>query len=367
MSDLALLSERRGQTPRAVQIQFDEQALYLSGANGFSARIPFWKLFQDGEGPTRHIRRIDRRGWELRLSGGAHRELFDLIGKRPLASAARPVQRLGGLKVAVAMIVILVTIGDAIPSRWTSKLIPEVAQRRMVDGYVGSTARLRCNRQGGEEAAKKILARLDPAIGDDVEIIALSSGTVLVTSLPGRKLLIMRGALGDVDAEALAALLAHELSHIRHGDTIAAMVRYEGFLGAMAAIIQGHDRRDAFMEFSGEEEERADREANAMMQRARITMKPAARMFAEMRTDEYFARSQRDFHFGMPNRAQAWERAAQAEPRILPALLRPDEADNLFNFCWPGRIKTYPTLPPEALKPTLPPGTMKLNNADKQP
>jgi hypothetical protein len=351
-----------------VQLWYDDEALHLSGANGFAESIHFWKLFRSLDGSTLVIRRLDRPGWELRLPGGGHADLKQLVGEKPLARVAGPLARFGGLKIAAGLVVMALTLWESAPARWTAGLLPRWAQDRMVDGYIQANARLRCNREGGEAAARKILTRLDPDIGASVEIVTLNVSNVMVTSLPGNRLLIMRGALGDIDYEALAALLAHELSHLRHDDATAAMVRYEGNSGTLKAILQGEDRREAFLQFSGPEEERADREAIAMMSRAGITMKPAAAMFHTMTIDQYFAPRQRDFHFGMAGRAKAWLRAASSEPPILRSVLTRDEADNLFNYCWPGRIKSYPASSPPAANSEMPfePGTMQLGS-DKHP
>ena len=363
MNDLALLTEKGGGTPRTVQLSFDNHTLFLSGANGFADSVPFWRLVRRASGAVQHIRRLDRPGWELKLASGAHQELFGRIGTRPFAG--RLIMRLGGLKVAIGGVVIAFTLAEAIPARWLAAWVPEWAEERMVQGFLDGSAYQRCKREGGEEAAKKIVTRLDPARAKDVELIILNDGPLMVSALPRNKLVITRGALGDVDAEALAAMLAHNLAHLNHGDAKVAMVRYEGVLGTIAAIIAGPDRREAPTEFSGEEEVRADREAMVMMQRARVSMKPAARMFDDMRTDQFFGQAYRNFHFGMAGRERAWRTAAAAEPTRLPPLLTQDDGDNLFNACWPGRMKSYggrivPPDPPPA-------GQFKLRAPDKQP
>lgn len=365
MSYVALLVTNSGQTPRAVQISLEGNFLNVSGAHGSEA-VPIWKLFRSSSGTTLQIRRVDRPGWELRLSG-KHPELAEYIGEKPLARGAEIVGRLGKLKIAIGLLLLIPTLWQALPARWIAKMLPGWAQERMVGGYISGNARRRCTREGGEEAMRKILVRLDRDIGKKVEIVTLNFGNVMVTALPANKVMIMRGALGDIDAEALAALLAHEIAHLRHGDATTAMVRYEGKAGTLKAIMQGEDRKEAYLEFSGPEEERADREAIAMMQLAGITLKPAAAMFKQMTTDEFFAPRQRDFHFGMAGRARAWTAAAAQEPADLKPLLTQNEADDLFNSCWPGLIRSYPSLLPENLRPPLPAGTMTLNSSDKQP
>jgi len=364
MNDLALLTEKGGGTPRTVQLSFDDHTLFLIGANGFADAVPFWRLVRRASGSVQHIRRLDRPGWELKLTSGAHQELFGRIGTWPVAGTL--IARLGGLKIAVGGLVIAFTIAEAIPATWLAAWVPEWAQERMVEGFIDGSAHQRCKREGGEEAGRKIVARLDPARARDVELVIVNDGPMMVSALPPNRLVITRGALADVDIEALAAMLAHNLAHLNHGDAKIAMVRYEGALGTIAAIIAGPDRHAAPARFSGQEEDRADRDAIAMMRRARVSMKPAAQMFEDMRTDQFFGQAYRNFHFGVAGRDRAWRAAAAAEPAQLAPLLTREESDSLFNVCWPGRIKSYDrgfVLP----IPAQPAGQFELRSSDKQP
>jgi hypothetical protein len=160
----------------------------------------------------------------------------------------------------------------------------------------------------------------------------------------------------EIDPLALPALLAHELSHIRHADPMAAAIRQNGYLGMWASIIEGTGK-SLELKFSGLEERRADLEAMAMLRRAGIPLRPAAMMFEEMRRSKaqngFFGYDQRDFHFGIDDRAQRWALAAANDPSRLVPILSEIETDNLYNFCWAGPLSPAQRQAPSS---TLAPG-----------
>lgn len=343
MSSQAILVSGKVAQPRPVQIIVEETSLILLGANGFSEQVAWWRLFRTGDGGSTHrLRRVDRRNWELRVVAGADHALLAHVKSGLLGRVVRPFHRLQTLKIVGSVFVLAMMFSESIPARWLSSRFSISAQERLVVGYIGSHARIRCNHPGGEQAVRAILTRLDPELGPAVEIVGLNTGGFMVTALPANKIMIFRDALTAVEANAVAALLAHELSHLRHGDATEAMVRHEGNIGALMAVFEGEDRNDAYLKFSGPEEERADREALTMMRRARIPMTRAADMFEEMRLADYrnkgFAAEQRNFHFGMNDRARQWRQAALLQGSNLQPVLAGDSADDLYNFCWVGRV-----------------------------
>jgi hypothetical protein len=268
------------------------------------------------------------------------------VGRRPLQRLTHPFHRLHAFKILLGLLVVIGTVVEHTPSEWTAKLIPEAAQRRLIEPIIAQRAPGRCSHEGGEAAVRKLLVRLDPEIGTKVEIDAFNDSDFLVASAPSRKLFILRYSLTEVNVDALAALLAHELSHIRHGDPTVATVRYRGFLSTWAAILEASANYEMIMNFSGLEERRADLEAMQMMRRAGIPLRPAAEMFERMRVSKaqggHFAESQRDFHFGLDARSQRWAVAARSDPPTFAPVLTKDEADAIFNYCWQGRILPLP-------------------------
>lgn len=343
MSDLAILIEGTNRHPRAVRIAAGERELLIDKADGTSASVAWWRLFRiEDHGTTHRFRRVDAPRWELNVTSGSDRAMLAHIGHRRLTRAIGLLHRFHGLKVIAGSIVIAVTVATHLPADWSSRFLPESAERRLVDAVLGQHATRLCHRGGGEAALRKLLVRLDPRTAATVELVAIDRPSFTVASLPGRKIVLLRYAMTELDTDTLAALLAHELSHIRHDDPATAAVRHNGFLGTWAAILQGEDRKELILQYSAEEESRADLEAMEMMRSADISIGPAADHFEQMRiaraAGSNYAAEQRDFHFGLPNRAVRWNAAARAQSEVARSVLTQDEMDAIFNFCWPGQI-----------------------------
>ena len=153
-----------------------------------------------------------------------------------------------------------------------------------------------------------------------------------------------------LDADALAGVLAHELAHLRRDDPTAAMVRYIGNLGIFSALLSSPERRSIYERFSGEEEKLADEDAIAMMKRAHVRIAPVAAFVEQMRMSKlqgtYLGNVQGEVHFGMADRSRRYAAAAASDPAGLQPVLTGAAADNLFNYCWVGKV-----LPVKAQKP----------------
>ncbi|WP_407826567.1 M48 family metalloprotease [Sphingomonas sp.] len=277
---------------------------------------------------------------------GADQDLLAHIGRRPLYRILHPLRRLEAFKIVAGLLVISVTVAQHMPAEWMGGLVPAWAEQRLVDGVVAQDAPARCSHPGGERAVRTLLLRLDPQLGKKVDIVALRNGGFAVTSTPGQHIFMLRGAMSEIASGALPALLAHELSHIRHGDPTVAIIRENGFLKTWATILDGNERPTLQMRFSGLEERRADLEAMQMMRNAGVPLKPASEMFEQMRISKeqggFFGYDQRDFHFGIDARAQRWAAAARSDPTESRPILTPNEEDALYNFCWTGPIAPLP-------------------------
>lgn len=345
MTQFAILMTGSPLQPRTVRLAEGVDHLTLIGGDGLETQIPWWRLFRiSDEGTTHRFARLDKRDWELRVTSGADQQLLARIGKRPLARIIYALRRLHFFKAVFGTIVLFAAIAQHFPAEWTASAISPGIQHRLVDAVVAQNAANRCSHDGGEEALRGLLARLDPDLGPSVDVVGFNEGGFVVTATPGNKLIVTRGALQQADAETVAALLAHQLSHLRHGDPIIAMVRHEGALGMWGAILEGRPSDGVNMSYSGIEERRADMEAMAMLRRARISIAPAARFFEEIRVsraqNSFVAYEYRDFHFGIDSAAKRWAAAAAAQLREDGAgfALDRDSSDALFNFCWPGAI-----------------------------
>lgn len=298
---------------------------------------------------------------------GADQDLLAHIGGRPVHRLLHPLRRLESLKVIAGVLILSLTVAQHAPPDFLASWVPDWAQKRLVDGIVADDAPLRCSHEGGEAVIRKLLVRLDPTLGAKVDIVAIRQGGFVVSAAPGGHIFMYRSSMTEVGANALPALLAHELSHIRHGDPMTAVMRQNGFLETWAAVLAGGDSRILQMKFSGLEERRADLEAMQMMRNAGIPLKPAAEMFEQVRRSKeqggFFGYDQRDFHFGIDARAQRWAAAARGEPSESRQILMPYEEDALFNFCWTGPVAPLPQGARRAPERSVPPGAGVLGNA----
>lgn len=347
MSGYAILIAGPDTGPRAVRLDAEKDHLALHGAEGTVEQVPWWRLYRlSDHSSTHHFRRLDKRHWELRVISGGDRALLAHVGRRPLHRFIHPFRRLESLKVLIGLTVLAVTLAQHAPVNWQASLIPEFAQRRLVDAAVAEAAPRRCARPDGEAAIRKLLVRLDPELGPKVDVVAVKDGGFIVTSTPGDKLWLERSSMAEVDAAALPALLGHELSHIRHGDPINALLRENGLLNSWGQILEADGHRKLTLQFSGLEERRADLEAMQMMRRSGMPLQPAADMFEKMRVSAaqngFYGYDQREFHFGVHARSQRWAVAAQSDPPNPAPVLTKSEEDALYNYCWAGPIRAAP-------------------------
>lgn len=301
---------------------------------------------EPGEGSIHRFGRLGKPGWELSVLAGGDQSLLAHVRPRPLVRLLRPIHRLHLFKAAAGMLFLAATVFEQLPAAFIASALPPSANHRLVAGYIDDQAKMRCDHPGGERAVRAILTRLDPQLGPTVGIVANRLGGILVTALPDNNIFIAHDSLSQIDGDALSGLLAHELAHLNHHDAMAAVIRTEGNLGIFGAIINGPDRRHINLRFSGEEERIADEEALAMMKRAHIRLAPAAAMFEQMRMSElqgtFFGEAERNMHFGMADRSRRWAAAAAADPPGLEPVLSGDAADDLFNFCWVGKVPPGP-------------------------
>lgn len=346
MSGYAILVSGRSAPPTVVRIAETEAGLEIKSA-GATQVVQWWRLYRTEDDQSTHFfRRLDDRNWELRVTSGADRQLLAHIGRRPVHRVIHVIRRFEGLKVAVGLFVLAITLGQHAPAEWTAGFVPEWAQKRLMDGIVAQNAPNRCGHQGGEAAVRKLIDQLEPQLGPKIDIVALNDGAFINTAAPDNHIVMFQSNMNEIDSAALPALLAHQIAHIEHGDAIKAVVRRNGLLGTWGMVMDQGAAGSLQMEFSGLEEQRADLEAMQMMRRAGMPLKPAAEMFEKMRISKeqgsFFGYDERDFHYGIDRRSQRWAAAAASDPPGAFAALTPAEQDALFNFCWRGPIIETP-------------------------
>ena len=143
--------------------------------------------------------------------------------------------------------------------------------------------------------AEEVAARLCAAAGEtqDVQIIVHAEDRLNAYALPGRIIVLNAAALSLPEGE-LAALLAHELGHIVHGDPVAIILRSPRAMSALSGVRAGADGRyDAraaknvlraisYGALTQNEERRADEFAAALLPKAGFSCRDARALLARM-------------------------------------------------------------------------------------
>ncbi len=158
------------------------------------------------------------------------------------------------------------------------------------------------NTRAAEIAIAPLVTQLQDAAapGFEVSIVFVREDTPNAMALPGGQVLVTQGLLRTMeDPEALAAVLAHEIGHVKARDGMVALYRNAG-LGILLELITGGSGvaqqvvliggQLAELRFTRAQEERADRAAIAIMRTADLDPAALARAFEALkafkRTDD---------------------------------------------------------------------------------
>jgi len=154
-----------------------------------------------------------------------------------------------------------------------------------------------CSGPAGQRALDSLVARLRQAGGIDrqVRIAVLDDPTVNAVTLPGGRIVVMRGLIDKVDDGAeLAAVIAHEMGHVAHRDPTTLLLRRMG-LGMVAAALGWNDTLGSAaglaqsvlaLSYNRRAEAAADAAAQEYLSRAGLRADGLGRFFARMETLE---------------------------------------------------------------------------------
>lgn len=135
---------------------------------------------------------------------------------------------------AAASIALMIFYGIPFAADRLAPVVPASFETRLgqaVDPQVqmltGGTV---CNGAEGQAALAALVAKLDiPGSGLPVDAKVLSIDAVNAITLPGGKIYIFDGLLQKAeDPDEVAGILAHEIGHVRHRDSLRAMIQTGG-------------------------------------------------------------------------------------------------------------------------------------------
>lgn len=129
---------------------------------------------------------------------------------------------------------------NALPG-WIAAAIPVSWERKLGDPMAAAmtAASPRCEGMEGQAALNRLVERLRAAgkIAIPVDLSVLNDGMVNAFTLPGGRVLVMRGLIDEAaDGAVLAGVIAHELGHVSHRDSATMLVREMGFQLLLASL-----------------------------------------------------------------------------------------------------------------------------------
>jgi Zn-dependent protease with chaperone function len=136
---------------------------------------------------------------------------------------------------ATVSIVLMVLFGIPLLADRLTPLMPQALERRLGDVAEGQVkavfAGKVCDNAAGLAAFAKLMAALRGAAGLDTSIdaVVVSSPVANAFALPGGKVFLLKGLLVKADdADEIAGVLAHELGHVRHRDSMRELIASGG-------------------------------------------------------------------------------------------------------------------------------------------
>jgi beta-barrel assembly-enhancing protease len=177
-----------------------------------------------------------------------------------------------------------------LPAAWENRLGDLVETRLQRDHRV-------CTAQAGQVALEALVDRLRIAggIARKVRIEVLDDPMVNAVTLPGGRVVVMRGLIDKVqDGGELAGVIAHELGHVAHRDPTTLLLRQMG-LGLIAGSLGWNDsfanaggiaQQLLTMSYSRRAEAAADASGEAFLSGAGLRADGLGRFFAQLETIE---------------------------------------------------------------------------------
>jgi len=279
-------------------------------------------------------------GWRLGFAGKPPQEF--LVHLALPGRYGRWIDKVG-LWRAVAVLVLLA--GAAIyvavkTPEWIAPHVPVSWENAMGDAMVGDLGGRLCE----TPASKAALEKLSRELAGDTPLRQVAIANVPMVNavtLPGGRILIFKELIEKAQSpDELAGVLAHEIGHVRHRDTVTGLVRQLGLsvvLGGATGNAGSALNSLLAMSYSRDAERAADAYSIAALRRADVSPVPTARFFEKLgggKGGEQAERAQSWFasHPVSADRKAAFEKALVKGETYKPAL-SPAEWAALRNAC----------------------------------
>lgn len=279
-------------------------------------------------------------GWRLGFTGPPP-EAF-AIHLPLVARYGRWVDRLGLWRaMAIFGVIAAATIFVILRApQWIAPWIPQSWENRLGDTMVGDFGGRLCE----TPASKAALEKLRRQLGEDVPIRQIGIANIKMVNavaLPGGHIIIFNDLISEAKSpDELAGVLAHEIGHVRHRDTLTALVRQLGLsvvLGGVDGQVGGAVNSLLSLSYSRDAERAADQYSIEALRGADISPLPTAAFFAKLGKLSGSASIERSTswmasHPVSSERQKAFERSAKKGHRYKPSLTAA-EWQALTNAC----------------------------------
>ena len=197
------------------------------------------------------------------------------------------IDRVGLGKAAIAftgLAAVVLFVGLKTPA-WLAPFVPMSWEQKLGDAMVGDFGGRFCRTDAGQDALWKLVGKLES--GEDSPSVEVANiAMVNAVALPGGRIILFQGLIDKAkSADEVAGVLGHEMGHVRHRDTMQALIRQLGLsvlLGGFNGDVGGYVNGALAMSYSRDAESQADEASIAALKRANISPSDTASFFDRM-------------------------------------------------------------------------------------
>jgi len=265
----------------------------------------------------------------------------DIPGRRGVAAI------IGWSLAATVSIIAVVLFGLPLAADRLAPLVPAAFERRLGDVADAQVKKLFgakvCDNAAGEKAFVKLVTAIRESAGLDTSVQSgvLSSSIPNAFALPGGKVYLFNGLLAKAEnADEIAGVLAHELGHLKHRDSMRGLIR-DGSTSFLIGLLFGDITGSSALIFgsrtlvtsshSREAETNADGFAIDVMHRLGRPAKPTGELLLRVTGKEGKGLSIISTHPLSEDRLTRMSREDQSASG--PPLLTPEEWRSLKSIC----------------------------------
>lgn len=271
-------------------------------------------------------------GWRLIFDGppppafAAHLPLPQRYG--------RWVDRIGLARAAIAFTLIAAAVVALVLTapRWIAPLVPRSVENRLGDAMVGDLGGRFCRTPAGNAALNRLTAELGGAEAGVRSVEVANIPMVNAVTLPGGRIVMFEGLLAQAKSpDEAAGVLAHEIGHVRHRDTMAALIRQLGLsvvLGGADGNVAGLLGGVLSLGYGRDAERAADGYAIAALANQSIAPDATAAFFDRLGEGKAGERMERASNWISSHPVSADRKAAFLASRVAHKVYRPALAES---------------------------------------